>query len=377
MLAYGSDLQAVAFRLPNQDAEGIARGNAMAATADNPSAIYYNPAGITQIKGQQFRAGLYMISAHTEYVSSTGAEAQTDNKAQFVPQIYYVRSFEDKPLTFGLGIYAPYGLSLDYGNGTSFNTLAEYGKLLYASINPVIAWRINPTLSIAAGPTINYSQAELRNALLGFNGDAWGLGFNAGLLWQPYEEWSFGVNYRYATSMDYSGHSSFLGGADTRTSAEIVFPQYVVIGVSYRPTEKWNLEFDLDWTDWDNVNTTEFHGTSIGTIPFAFNYRSSFMYEFGVTRKLNNGWFISAGYFYSENSSPDVNYNPIVPDANLHLGSFGFGRKGESWDWMIAYHFGLNPGRTVTGSTSATGQTADGTYRTLNQAINISFTYKF
>ena len=35
------------FRLPNQDPEAIARGNAFTATADNPSAIYYNPAGIT------------------------------------------------------------------------------------------------------------------------------------------------------------------------------------------------------------------------------------------------------------------------------------------------------------------------------------------
>jgi hypothetical protein len=37
----------VGFRLPNQDPVAIARGNAFAATADNPSAMYYNPAGIT------------------------------------------------------------------------------------------------------------------------------------------------------------------------------------------------------------------------------------------------------------------------------------------------------------------------------------------
>ncbi|MGV3756131.1 MAG: hypothetical protein ACO1QS_12175 [Verrucomicrobiota bacterium] len=47
-LACVCSAHAVAFRLPNQDPEGIARGNAFVATADNPSAIYYNPAGITQ-----------------------------------------------------------------------------------------------------------------------------------------------------------------------------------------------------------------------------------------------------------------------------------------------------------------------------------------
>src|SRR6266513_1286369 len=60
---------AVGFRMPNQDPEGIARGNAEAATADNPSAIYYNPAGNTQLEGQQARAGLYLISADTDYTS--------------------------------------------------------------------------------------------------------------------------------------------------------------------------------------------------------------------------------------------------------------------------------------------------------------------
>src|SRR5947207_3345244 len=47
------DTGAVGFRMPNQDPEGIARGNAFVATADNPSAIYYNPAGITQLEGDQ------------------------------------------------------------------------------------------------------------------------------------------------------------------------------------------------------------------------------------------------------------------------------------------------------------------------------------
>ena len=58
---------AVGFRLPNQDPEGISRGNAFAATADNPSAIYYNPAGISQLDGTQVRAGLYFVSADTSF----------------------------------------------------------------------------------------------------------------------------------------------------------------------------------------------------------------------------------------------------------------------------------------------------------------------
>jgi long-chain fatty acid transport protein len=145
-------------------------------------------------------------------------------------------------------------------------------------------------------------------------------------------------------------------------------------GISFRPTEKWNLEVDIDWTDWDNVNEIVFRGTPLGNLPFVLNYTSSFMYEFGITRQLGNGYFASAGYIYSENSSPDRDFNPIVPDADLHLGSVAFGHHGIRWDWAIGYHFAYNGGREVTGDLTTV---ANGTYRTFNNAVNISATFKF
>src|SRR5438067_9809757 len=105
------DSLAVALRLPNQDPEGIARGNAQAATADNPSAIYYNPAGITQLEGFQFRAGLYLISADTKYTSPSGVKAETDDAWQAVAQLYATYSLPEMPVSVGFGIYSPYGLS--------------------------------------------------------------------------------------------------------------------------------------------------------------------------------------------------------------------------------------------------------------------------
>jgi long-chain fatty acid transport protein len=47
----GATLLADGFRLPDQDAFATARGEAFAATADNASANYYNPVGISQLKG--------------------------------------------------------------------------------------------------------------------------------------------------------------------------------------------------------------------------------------------------------------------------------------------------------------------------------------
>ncbi len=378
------------FRLPNQDPDAIARGNAFVATADNPSAIYYNPAGITQLSGQQLRAGIYAISSDTSYTSPTGAKANTKTDLNPVPQLYYTASLEKVPLSFGLGVYVPYGLALDWGDNNPFNTIAQSGSILYVCINPVAAWKVNDQLSIAVGPTINYSQAKFQRAI-GFlpndefkvSGSDTDYGFNAGVRWQPIKQLAFGASYRYKTTLNYHGTSQTLPSPPlpppTTSSAAIRYPQYVIFGVSYRPTENWNIEVDIDWTDWSDVKQIVFQNTGFGNLTLQLNYRSSFMYEIGATRQLGKGYFASLGYFYSENSSPDQNFTPIIPDSDLHLGGLGFGHKGKRWDWTLAYQFGYNPGRTVQNnqSPSLIGQTANGTYRAFNNAFNLAATLKF
>jgi long-chain fatty acid transport protein len=378
--------QAGGFRLPDQDPEAIARGNAFVATADNPSAIYYNPAGITQIEGQQVRAGVYLISAGVQYESPTGASARTDSSFTPVPQFYYVLSPKDFPLSFGLGMYAPYGVSLDWGQNQPLSTVAEKGNLLYLSFNPVVAWKIHPRLSLGVGPTINYSSATFERAIgllpgdqFKVEGDGVAYGFNAGVRWQPFDKWALGASYRYATTVDYSGTTETTPSPpyplSTSGNSSIMFPQFAMAGVSFRPTENWNLEFDLDWADWSAVKSIVFEGTAFGPQVLPLNYRSSFAYEFGVTRQLGKGYFVSLGYFFSENSSPDSNFTPLIPDTYLHVGSIGVGYRGRHWDWAINYQIGYNPGRVVSGD--VTTPLANGTYHVLNHAICLAASYKF
>ena len=192
---------------------------------------------------------------------------------------------------------------------------------------------------------------------------------------------AIGVNYRSATTIDFEGHVNTRPNdpfppyfSDTRSHASVQFPQFVAGGISFRPTTNWNFEVDLDWTDWDNVNRIVFKGTPLGNIPFILNYTSGFMYEFGVTRQLGEGYFLNLGFFYSENSSPTHSFNPIVPDSDLFLPGIGVGHRGQRWDWAVAYHCGINPGRDISNNVNPT---VNGTYKSLNNAFNISATYKF
>jgi len=384
-------LLAAGFRLPNQDPEAIARGNAFAATADNPSAIFYNPAGITQLEGHQLSLGVYTISPSIDYVSPSGARANNDAAFQFIPQFYYTSSPEDSKWSYGIGLFAPYGLSADYGRDTSFSTLAIDGELSFITLNPTVAYQVTPELSLGFGIALNYSEISLTRALglsaddsFRFEGDDFSIGFNAGALWQPHDQWSFGLNFRSATEMEYSGSSRVVGIApapvNSSTQTSLEFPLNITLGTSFRPDDHWNIEVGLDWTDWDAVNVSTLEGTPFGDVPFPFNYESGFTYQFGVTYRFDSGHFVSAGYLFNENNVPDATLNPLNPDDGLHILSFGFGKRGEVHSWALGYQYAFNAGeRSVANSLtpSATGESANGNFDITNHAFNISYRYSF
>src|ERR1700678_1091649 len=81
--------------IADQNAESTARGDAFVATADNPSAIYYNPAGISQLQGQNILLGAYGIYLQDKYTPPNGANSErTKDLLQGVPQIFYSYSFK-------------------------------------------------------------------------------------------------------------------------------------------------------------------------------------------------------------------------------------------------------------------------------------------
>ena len=391
-MASAESSRAVGFLLPNQDPEAIGRGDAFAATADNPSAIYYNPAGITQLPGMQVSLGVYAISAYSSYTATNGATAHTDPFPQFVPQVYATYGLKNLPLFFGLGVYAPYGLGISWGQDPQFSSMAQKGSLTYLTANPVVAWKVNKMLSVAVGGTVNYGDASFQNTLptaefppgyyFKFSGQAFAPGYTAGILFQPLPRWSFGINYHSGTVMRFDGKvdQTFpFFPTSIYSSAKIDFPQTIVGGISFRPTPKWNLEFDLNWTQWSklsqiSINPSPYESMIPGPETVTLNFKNSFIYDFGVTRQLGKGYYASVGYIYSENSSPDGNFNPLIPDADLNLGNFGFGHKGKRIDWAVAYQFAYNGGRHVT---TDSNDLADGTYKTFNNAVNASVTLKF
>jgi len=379
------------FRLPDQDAFATARGEAFVATADNASAIFYNPAGIAQLEGQDIRGGLYGIDINTTFHSPAGGSFDNSKNLHAVPQFFYTLSPTNLPVAFGLGIYSPYGLSSEWPDNTGFRTVGTQASLTYLTINPAVAFKLSPNFSIGGGITANYADVDLQQGLSPFppynnsfelKGNGWAVGYNLGLLWKPIEQISFGASFHSATKVNLRGQTEATfppylpAPIYNPASAEFPFPLNAVIGVSYRPTPKWNLEFDADYTDWSTLGSVNVQRQATPIPPLVFNWQPSWYYEFGATRYFDNGWHVSAGYIFNESAVPDANYNPVVADVDRHFFSVGTGFKGQHFNFDIAYQLGYGPTRTVSGATGASAP-ANGSYEFISNAVLLTLGWHF
>ena len=114
------------FALLEQSASRLGTAYAgTAAAADDATTVFFNPAGMTSLREPEAVVSASGIEITSEFRndSSVAAFAQPlgDNGGDagdwnFLPAAYFVLPVGDE-LAFGVGVNAPFGLKLIYGNG--------------------------------------------------------------------------------------------------------------------------------------------------------------------------------------------------------------------------------------------------------------------
>jgi long-chain fatty acid transport protein len=372
------------FYLPNQDAMATAKGNAFVATADNASAVHYNPAGLTQLEQAEVVAGVYAIELGTEVEHAEG-KFHADRQWQAVPSLFFAMPLNDRA-TAGFGFSSPYGLGSEWGQHTPFRTVVTEAHLIYISATAALGYEITPELSIGASASVNGSRLQLAQGLgvfpndyLEFEGDGYALSGALGVRWQPSERHAFGLTYNTPTSTELDGEVNSNLLPDGSAEFDFETPARVTAGYSFRPAKGWNIEANIDWLDWDTLNTLQLRADTVPgggkTIPF--HWKSTFIYEIGVSYVTEDGWKFAVGYDYNESAQPDATYNPVVGDADIQYINAGFGRDCGDWSWFVTGQIGWAD-HTVRGSTpSPAGETVDGDYETFHKAVALSVKRRF
>ena len=102
------------FALFEHGSRAVGLGGAFGATADDPTAIYFNPAGIAFLQGTQFALGTELITESDTFTGANpypGQGYSVDMKKQIfaLPELYLTGELTPD-LHWGIGAYAPFGL---------------------------------------------------------------------------------------------------------------------------------------------------------------------------------------------------------------------------------------------------------------------------
>ena len=145
--------------------------------------------------------------------------------------------------------------------------------------------------------------------------------------------------------------------------------------MSFRPTPRWNLEVNVDWTDWNSLNTVEFKFEDGSTVADPYNWESSFMLMAGASYAFGANWTVSGGYTFSENSVPEEWFKPGIPDSDRHIFNLGIRKLFDRLSLAAALQYAHGPSRTV--SNAGVASLANGTYEYQSWALSISSGYRF
>ena len=115
------------FEVPHQAAKATGQGDAYSAQADDPSAVHYNPGGLTQVKGTQATAGVYGIFPGFEF---RGAAGDADsNDPIYIPHFYAVSDLGSERWRLGLGVNNVFGISEDWGDNGPLATRVTHADI--------------------------------------------------------------------------------------------------------------------------------------------------------------------------------------------------------------------------------------------------------
>ena len=357
-------------RIQGQGAAASAMSNAFAAQADDPSALHYNPAGMTQLRGVQLMAGALISGGSTDFTGPTGVTATGDRNGTVAwpppAHTFITANLKDLGLTAlgdlsaGIGLTVPFGSLTRWPNDGPFRTATTFSALPLLDIKPTLAYKATENLSLGLGADIytfsglaGEGHVEKQSVWPGglgipagskveLSGKDTAAGFNASLLYTALRNAdgkplaNIGIVYRSQATLHLSGALLANGAKVSDAKATFVLPQVITGAVALWPIRtqerEWKLEMDVDYVGWKSVRNLDVTLGNGTTIAQPQNWRSTYAVMLGTEYKwlalesLPN-WEVAlrAGYTNQQSQMPDLTYDPGIPSSDLHVVGGGLG----------------------------------------------------
>jgi len=383
----------------------MGQGNAFVAEANDASAVYYNPAGLNQIKRAQVYQGSFFNFPDREF-SGGGLDSQTNHR--FYPSLsaYVAIPVHDR-VALGIGFFSPFGMGTAWPPTWAGRYITTYSSLKTYCLNPVVSVKVLENLSLAAGFDVMWSQVHLKRKTpvavgrrvfpdgeIELTGNGTGAGYNLGAHYEPLSGLKLGVSYRSKIEVNHSGsfHATLPAGLPRPNSdgtANVAYPPSVTMGIAYSRFKPFTFEFDTTWTGWSSYDQLKVNlatpiavnGVLTNTLITPKNWHDSWAFRFGANYAVNEMMKLRAGYIYDLTPVPDDTFDPQVPDANRHIFTVGGDLKIMRFTLGIAYNYILSETRTKNNSIGVNGVPAvlqaNGNYNSNVHSLGASWSFQF
>ena len=420
MLAISGNAAASAFALIEQ---GSGAGNAYAggaAGAEDATTIWFNPAGMSRLKGNQVTVAASSINLSSKFSDSgsTGAALQTAGgnggdagSTVLVPNTYMVTEMEPA-LHFGLGIFVPFGLQTEYTPNWIGRFQAIKSKIQTVNLNPSVSYQMNDNVSLGLGASyqhisgdltsaVNYSAAAFGTAAYPFVGansegvssitgsdSAWG--YNLGVLISVMPNARLGLSYRSKIKYTLNGTINFSGVpaalasspalANGGVTMPITMPDTFSISGFHQVSDKWDFMADATWTGWSAVQQlviSRTDGTVVQTTPE--HWKNTWRVAVGATYHYSEQWLSRVGAAYDQTPVPDAYRTARIPDSNrtwLTLGGQYQSSPSGKFDFGYAHLF-MNNASIASNQTAAGAGDLVGTYSNSVDILSVQYAYSF
>ena len=402
------------FALFEHGARAVGIGGAFGATADDPTAIYFNPAGIAFLEGTQFALGTELITESSTFNGANpypGQGYSVDMKKQIfvLPQLYLTGALTPD-LHWGIGAYAPFGLGTWWPDEYAGKYVSKRVDLKVFNVNPTLSYKVTDNLALAAGIDYFYSNLSLTQSLGAINpytqqvaevGQVHlytdfkgGFGWNVGLLGKLDGGFSIGATYRSNVKINYTGNASFTQFPTGYPDFDAIVGSQIPFGT--KPTAKTSIKFPdekriaLAWhgsklgieADVMRMGWSSFQDLPVEVVGYPLlsqtrpeKYTDSDCYRLGVEYKASPSLALQFGLVDDKSPVPTESVSPLLPDAERKGASIGASIGLSPKTRLDVSYFYLKFKDRSTEGINSDGY--DGTYKTTANLLGITVVHKF
>ena len=373
LFLYFQNVSAAGFQIREQSGLGQSLSFAGAAAGyQDANSVFFNGASMALFKKNTFSTSTSIIHFSGDFdneLASTALNGSISGTEKFkhetttVPAVTLIYSATEN-LKIGINVSAPWGLKTDYDPNWVGRYYAIQSELHSININPLIAFKFHNKYSYSVGLQTQYLDVEIDNAIdfgtLGFvnaipgaipasinqdglaniQGDDWGFGWTAGLLFEPSPNTRIGLAYRSKISHKLKGTADFsldsggvgstlttITGAFTNTNSRsrIETPEFVSFGVRHDFNHAWSIMAELDFTRWSRLDqlVIQFANPAQSNNITSLEWDDTWFGSIGVEYRPNDRFQFRSGIAYEDGASPNDFRSPRVPDADRLWFSLG------------------------------------------------------